>query len=103
MVSLKSLEVGSNLALRLVVETLADHSRVLLVPERRFSMTSVRSYCAITASAIGPTGAAVKFGEAGAVEATGLEGYYIYIAMIMNVARSPLNPGEKPALVPFPK
>ena len=47
--------------------------------------------------------ALAKFGEAGVVEAAGLEGYYIYLAMIMNVARSPLPPGEKPALVPFPK
>lgn len=47
--------------------------------------------------------ALAKFGEAGLVEATALEGYYIYIAMIMNVARSPLPQGEKPALVPFPK
>lgn len=47
--------------------------------------------------------ALAKFGEAGVVEATTLEGYYIYLAMIMNVARSPLPPGEKPALVPFPK
>jgi 4-carboxymuconolactone decarboxylase len=47
--------------------------------------------------------ALARFGEAGVVEATGLEGYYIYIAMMMNVARSPLPGGEKPVLVPFPK
>ncbi len=47
--------------------------------------------------------ALAKFGEAGVVEAAGLEGYYIYIAMIMNVARSPLPPGERPALTQFPK
>jgi 4-carboxymuconolactone decarboxylase len=47
--------------------------------------------------------ALARFGEAGVVEAAGLEGYYIYIAMLMNVARSPLNPGQQPALVPFPK
>ena len=47
--------------------------------------------------------ALAKFGEAGVVEVAGLEGYYIYIAMIINVARSPLPPGEKPALVPLPK
>jgi 4-carboxymuconolactone decarboxylase len=46
--------------------------------------------------------ALAKFGEAGVVEATGLEGYYIYIAMFMNVARSPLAPGQKPGLPPFP-
>ena len=44
-----------------------------------------------------------KFGEPGVVEAASLEGYYTYLSMIMNTARSPLAPGAKPALVPFPK
>ena len=44
-----------------------------------------------------------KFGEAGIVEAASLEGYYTYLSMIMNTARSPLAPGIKPALAPFPK
>ncbi|MGA2878726.1 MAG: carboxymuconolactone decarboxylase family protein [Bryobacteraceae bacterium] len=44
-----------------------------------------------------------KFGEAGIVEAASLEGYYTYLSMIMNTARSPLPPGVKPALAPFPK
>jgi 4-carboxymuconolactone decarboxylase len=44
-----------------------------------------------------------KFGEAGIVEAASLEGYYTYLSMIMNTARSPLAPGVKPALTPFPK
>jgi 4-carboxymuconolactone decarboxylase len=44
-----------------------------------------------------------KFGEPGAVEAASLEGYYTYLSMIMNAARSPLAPGVKPALAPFPK
>ena len=44
-----------------------------------------------------------KFGEAGIVEAASLEGYYTYLSMIMNMARSPLAPGIKPALAPFPK
>ena len=47
--------------------------------------------------------ALAEFGEAGVVEAAGLEGYYIYIAMMMNVARSPLPAGESPALAPFPR
>ena len=47
--------------------------------------------------------ALAEFGEAGVVEATGLEGYYIYIAMMMNVARSPLPAGQSPALAPFPR
>jgi 4-carboxymuconolactone decarboxylase len=44
-----------------------------------------------------------RFGEAGAVEAASLEGYYTYLSMIMNAARSPLAPGTKPPLAPFPK
>jgi 4-carboxymuconolactone decarboxylase len=44
-----------------------------------------------------------KFGEAGIVEAASLEGYYTYLSMIMNTARSPLAPGTKPALAAFPK
>ena len=44
-----------------------------------------------------------KFGEAGIVEAASLEGYYTYLSMIMNTARSPLAAGTKPQLTPFPK
>ena len=44
-----------------------------------------------------------KFGEPGAVEAASLEGYYTFLSMIMNTARSPLAPGTRPALAPFPK
>jgi 4-carboxymuconolactone decarboxylase len=44
-----------------------------------------------------------KFGEAGVVEAASLEGYYTYLSMIMNTARSPMPGGAKPALTPFPK
>ncbi|HEY7337492.1 MAG TPA: hypothetical protein VH639_21545 [Bryobacteraceae bacterium] len=44
-----------------------------------------------------------KFGEPGIVEAASLEGYYTYLSMIMNTARSPLAAGTKPQLTPFPK
>ena len=44
-----------------------------------------------------------KFGEPGIVEAASLEGYYTYLSMIMNTARSPLAAGAKPQLAPFPK
>ena len=44
-----------------------------------------------------------KFGESGIVEAASLEGYYTYLSMIMNTARSPVAAGTKPALTPFPK
>jgi 4-carboxymuconolactone decarboxylase len=44
-----------------------------------------------------------RFGEPGVVEAASLEGYYTYLSMIMNTARSPLAPGVKPPLAAFPK
>ncbi len=47
--------------------------------------------------------ALAKFGEAGVVEAANIEGYYVYLSMIMNTARSPLPAGANPALTPFPK
>ena len=46
--------------------------------------------------------ALAKFGEAGVVEAASLEGYYTYLSMVMNTARSPLPAGAKPALTAFP-
>src|SRR5512142_367655 len=47
--------------------------------------------------------ALAKFGEAGVVEAASLEGYYTYLSMVMNKARSPLPAGVKPPLAAFPK
>jgi 4-carboxymuconolactone decarboxylase len=47
--------------------------------------------------------ALAKFGEPGIVEASSLEGYYTYLSMIMNTARSPMPAGAKPALAAFPK
>lgn len=47
--------------------------------------------------------ALAKFGEAGVVETASLEGYYTYLSMVMNTARSPLPANAKPALTPFPK
>jgi len=47
--------------------------------------------------------ALAKFGEAGSVEAASLEGYYTYLSMVMNTARSPMPAGAKPQLAPFPK
>jgi 4-carboxymuconolactone decarboxylase len=47
--------------------------------------------------------ALAAFGESGVVEAASLEGYYSYLAIVMNAARSPLPAGVKPALTPFPR
>lgn len=44
-----------------------------------------------------------KFGEAGVMEAASLEGYYVYLALVMNATRSPVPAGATPALTPFPK
>jgi 4-carboxymuconolactone decarboxylase len=48
------------------------------------------------------TRAVSKFGEQGVIDMTGLVGYYTTLAMIMNVARSPLPEGKKAPLAPFP-
>jgi 4-carboxymuconolactone decarboxylase len=47
--------------------------------------------------------ALAKFGEAGVVEIANIEGYYVYLSMIMNTARSPVPAGAKPLLTAFPK
>lgn len=47
--------------------------------------------------------ALAKFGEPGVVEAASLEGYYTYLSMVMNTARSPLPANVKPPLASFPK
>ena len=47
--------------------------------------------------------ALAKFGEAGVVEIANIEGYYVYLSMIMNTARSPVPAGAKPQLAAFPK
>ena len=46
--------------------------------------------------------AVAKFGEAGVVDLVGLTGYYLMLAMIMNMARTALPPGKEPQLAPFP-
>jgi len=48
------------------------------------------------------TRAVSKFAEQGVIDMTGLVGYYTTLAMIMNVARSPLPEGKKAPLAPFP-
>jgi len=44
-----------------------------------------------------------KFGEQGMMDLIGLNGYYSFISMVLNVSRFPLPPGNVPALAPFPK
>jgi 4-carboxymuconolactone decarboxylase len=47
---------------------------------------------------------AVKLlGEQGVIDALGITGYYTLLAMVMNTARTPLAPGAKPPLAPFPR
>jgi 4-carboxymuconolactone decarboxylase len=43
-----------------------------------------------------------KFGEQGVIDLVGVTGYYSMLAMIMNVARTPLPPGVPAPLAPFP-
>ena len=47
--------------------------------------------------------ALAKFGEPGIVEASSLQGYYTFLAMVMNVARSPSPANATQKLTPFPR
>jgi 4-carboxymuconolactone decarboxylase len=47
--------------------------------------------------------AVTKFGEQGVIDLVGVTGYYTMLAMIMNVARTPLPPGDQLPLAPFPR
>jgi 4-carboxymuconolactone decarboxylase len=46
--------------------------------------------------------AVAKFGEQGTIDLVGINGYYTFLAMVMNVARTPPPKGSESALVPFP-
>jgi 4-carboxymuconolactone decarboxylase len=43
-----------------------------------------------------------RFGEQGVIDIAGLCGYYTTLAMLMNVARTPVPPGTPLPLAPFP-
>jgi 4-carboxymuconolactone decarboxylase len=67
----------------------------------------VYDFCAELAQNQGVTDAtymrALKsFSEQGVIDLTGTVGYYTSLAMIMNVARTPLPAGKTPALAGFP-
>ena len=44
-----------------------------------------------------------KFGEPGIVEMAAIQGYYTYLAMIMNAARVTVQPNATPSLERFPR
>lgn len=46
--------------------------------------------------------AVAAFGEAGVVDLTAVAGYYATLAMILNVARTPVPPGERSRLAKLP-
>lgn len=46
--------------------------------------------------------AVAKFGETGVVDLVGLTGYYLMLAMILNLARTALPAGKSPMLKPYP-
>ena len=46
--------------------------------------------------------ALAQFGEQGIVELLAIAGYYSMLALILNVARTPLPAGKEPQLPPFP-
>jgi 4-carboxymuconolactone decarboxylase len=46
--------------------------------------------------------ALTKFGEQGIIDMVGVNGFYTFISMVINVARTPLPKGTPPALAAFP-
>jgi 4-carboxymuconolactone decarboxylase len=44
-----------------------------------------------------------KFGEQGIIDLTGVNGYYTFLAMVLNTARTALPKGSSPGLAPFPR
>ena len=48
------------------------------------------------------TRALAAFGEQGVIDLVAVNGYYSMIAMVLNVARTPLPAGASPGLKPFP-
>ena len=47
--------------------------------------------------------ALARFGEPGIVELASIQGYYTYLAMVMNAARVGVQPNTKPVLERFPR
>lgn len=47
--------------------------------------------------------ALAAFGDQGVMDVIGLSGYYTFLAMVLNTARTPLPEGRAPALAPFPR
>ena len=47
--------------------------------------------------------ALASFGEPGVVELASIQGYYTYLAMVMNAARVGVQPNAKPSLERFPR
>ena len=47
--------------------------------------------------------AVARFGEPGVIELLGIVGYYGMLAMIMNVARTPVPDGKPLGLAPMPQ
>jgi 4-carboxymuconolactone decarboxylase len=46
--------------------------------------------------------AVARFGERGAVDLTGVMGYYCFVSMMLNIDRYPLPDGDTPELKPLP-
>ena len=43
------------------------------------------------------------FGEQGVIDAVGISGYYTFLAMVLNTARTPVPAGRAPGLLPLPR
>ena len=88
-----------------IVEAIKDGRRPLAMEETDalvydFFVELQRSH---TVSDATYASAVAAFGEQGVIDMVGAIGYYTLLAMIMNVARTPLPAGKMPVLPPLPR
>jgi len=78
------------------VATSSAQERMTMIPADKMTVEqkkAVADYKALRA----------KFGEPGIVEIASIQGYYAYLAMVMNAARITVAPGVTPQLERFPR
>lgn len=88
-----------------VIEAIAAGRRPRALPAQDAAVYDVFVELRDTQAVSDPTyaRAVAELGEAGVIDLIGVIGYYSTLAMIMNVARTPLPPGYTPQLPPLEK
>lgn len=88
-----------------VIAAIAEGRRPLRLAEDEEILYDVATELQNNQSVSDPTyaRALAKFGEPGIVEIAGIQGYYTYLAMMMNAARVTVAPNTKAALERYPR